>query len=183
MVLDDKQKESATPTERRLGGRPSSSKSHPINVNQVLDPSSLKQRQKAALENYENLRSFYQAETLKYSRWYILLQVVTLTGAALTPILLLIGTAPRVVQALPSALGGLAAALNASFQFRQDWADNYYALSALMNEYDRFSVRTSPDYNGSEIEALDTFQNRVSLISMSEVASWRDLVKRKKEQK
>jgi len=171
------------PNERQSGGKASTRKSHPINVDQVVDPSDIKQRRKAALENYENLRAFYQAETLKYSRWYIFLQVVTLIGSALTPVLLLMQSMPRVIQALPSALGGLAAALNASFHFRQDWADNYYALSALMNEYDRFSVRTSPDYSGNDVEALDAFQNRVSLISMSEVASWRDFVKTKKEQK
>ena len=148
-----------------------------MDVGRASDAPDLPERRKAALENYENLREFYQGETIRYSRWYISLQVITLLGAALTPVLLLARGLQPIFQAIPSGLAGLAAALNASLHYRQYWADNYYALSALMNEYDRFSVRASPDYNGSEEDAVDAFQNRVSAITMSEVATWRNSIK------
>jgi hypothetical protein len=164
-------------TGEQAGVKIPSAKSRPINLDQSGEVPGLAERRKAALENYENLRAFYQGETIKYSRYYISLQVVTLLGSALTPVLLLVKSIAPVIQAIPSALAGLAAALNASLHYRQYWADNYYTLSALMNEYDRFSVRASPDYSGSEEAAVNAFQNRMSLITMSEVASWRQSIK------
>lgn len=169
--------------EKQPDQRSSTRKSRPIDTSRFTDSPTLQQRQQAALENYENLRAFYQGETIRYSRWYIFLQVLTLAGSAMTPVLLLAKLFPTVIQALPSAVGGLAAAINASLHYRQYWADNYYALSALMNEHDKFIVRASPDYNVGEAEAVDAFQNRISLIAMSEVASWRDFVKTTKEPK
>jgi len=163
--------------EPRFRVKRSSAKSRPININHDPGVPDLAEKRKAVLENYENLRDFYQGETLRYSRWYVTLQVITLLGAALTPVLLLAKALPAIVQAIPSALAGLAAALNASLHYRQYWADNYSALSALINEYDRFSVRASPDYNGSEEAAVDAFQNRMSLITMAEVASWSKFIK------
>ena len=155
-------------------------KSHPIDSNQPESPN-LEQKRKAALDSYENLRAFYQGQTILYSRLYIALQVITLVGSALTPVLLLWTSLPRVIQALPSALGGLAAAINASFHYRQYWADNYYTLSALMTEYDRFRVRVPPEYGQGEAEAINAFQNRISALSMSEVSSWRDFIRSNKE--
>ena len=163
--------------EVRLRAKTSPGKSRPVNIDGASDVPDLAERRKAAVENYENLRDFYQGETIRYHRWYIFLQLITLLGSALTPVLLLVKTLPAIVQAIPSALAGVAAAINASLHFRQDWADSYYTLSALMNEYDRFSVRASPDYNGDEAAAVDAFQNRMSLITMAEVASWRKFIK------
>lgn len=168
--------------ESQLSEKTSRTKSRPIDTNQPESPT-LDQKRKAALESYENLRAFYQGETIKYSRWYITLQVLTLVGSALTPVLLLVTSFPKVIQALPSALGGLAAAINASFHYRQYWADNYYTLSSLMTEYDRFRVRASPEYGAGEAEAITAFQNRISGLAMSEVSSWRDFIRTDKEHK
>jgi hypothetical protein len=136
------------------------------------------QKLETVLENFEYLRDFYQSETSRYSHWFIGLQVVTLVGAALTPLLLLVdlpkeSAVPiKLIQALPSAIAGVAAAINASLRFRQDWAQNYVTLSDLVNEAQKFTVRASPDYDQGEDKAIDAFQNRMSEITMAEVKSW-----------
>lgn len=160
-------------------------KSKPLDLSLAVAGSSIEERRKAALQNYEDLREFYQGETTRYAHLYLFLTGVTLAGSALTPVLLLANWSShthsmQVIQALPAAAGGLAAALNASQRFRQQWADNYYALSALMNEYQRFRVRTSPEYS-DDATAVDNFQNRMSEISMSEVAEWRTTTKASQE--
>src|SRR5215469_7862457 len=71
----------------------------------------------AVIENFDSLFGFYQSQTSNAARWFIVLQVVTLVGTALTPIMLLLplaerGIYTRLFQALPAAFGGLAAALN-----------------------------------------------------------------------
>jgi hypothetical protein len=142
------------------------------------EPPSTEQKRKYADENYEDLRSFYQGETVKYASWYTTLAVTTLVGASLTPLLLLIdfpekSSWSKFVQAFPSAIGGLAAGLNAAFRYRQQWAQNYMTLSALMNESQRFRCRTSPEYDKDENLAIDRFQNRMSEITMAEVAGWK----------
>lgn len=160
-------------------------RSKPLDLSTAVAGSSIEERRKAALQNYEDVREFYQSETTRYARWHLFLTGVTLAGSALTPVLLLANWpshphSMQIVQALPAAIGGLAAAFNASQRYRQEWADNYYALSALMNEYQRFRVRTSPEYS-NEATAVDNFQNRISAISMSEVAEWRTSTKSSQE--
>jgi len=74
--------------------------------------------------------------------------------------------------ALPASIAGFAAAINASFMFRQDWIQNYTTVSALENEYHRFTAGASPDYSGDEQTSIDKFQQHLSEITMSEVRTW-----------
>lgn len=140
-------------------------------------PSDQEGRTVAVLAHFEDSRAFYQAQTLTYSHWYIGLTVATLVGTAVTPILLLIdfGTAWKFIPALPSAIAGLAAAMNAAMRYRESWAQNYYTLSALINEHQKFIARASPEYglDKNENEVVDKFQNNISKYVMSEVESWR----------
>jgi len=97
-------------------------KTKPIDAKLTHSSPDLDARREAVLRNYEELREFYQGQTTFYGRMFIGLQVATLTGSALTPILLLMTNLPKVWQALPSAIGGLAAAVNGAFRYRQEWA-------------------------------------------------------------
>jgi hypothetical protein len=125
------------------------------------------------LKNYDQLRDFYQLETIAYSRWFTVLQWTAVAGGALTPVLLLLdlGTWWRAVAALPSAIGAIAAGVNGAFRYRQEWASSYYTLSQIVNEYDRFASRTPPDYatSLSSSQAINSFQNRLSAITMEEI--------------
>ena len=132
----------------------------------------------AAMENYGSLFDFYQKQTLNAAYWFIFLQITTLIGAALTPIMLLIPFPPgdthaKLWQALPAAIGGLAAACNASFALRQEWIQSYATLSALESEYQLFTVRTSPYYSDDEANAIEAFQKRLTQITMTEVQAWK----------
>jgi hypothetical protein len=155
-------------------------KSHQSMSTEEAWPQDDEARAAAALDHLEDLRKFYQGEVTKYSYSYIILTIVTLVGSVLTPILLLYdfpqgSKYPKVIQALPSAIAGLAAAINSAFRFRESWVQNYYTLSALINEYQKFMVRATPDY-GPEKAASDVvsnFQNNMSRFVMSEVESWR----------
>lgn len=147
---------------------------------------SLEGKREAVEDNYQALFDFYQAETVRAARRYQWLQGITLVGSALTPIVLLLPQLDKcaygkLIQALPAAIAGIASALNASFAFRDDWAESYATLSALDDEYRRYLARVSPDYNGDETEALDTLQNRISLLSNAEVKSWASRVTARKE--
>lgn len=168
----------ASPTKADDAGNKKHLRSRPAPRSAKTASPTAEQKLEAVLDNFEYLREFYQSETSRYSHWFIGLQVVTLVGAALTPLLLLVdlpkGSAVpiKLIQALPSAIAGIAAAVNASFRFRQDWAQNYVTLSALVNEAQKFAVRASPDYGQGEDEAIDAFQTRMSEITMAEVKSW-----------
>lgn len=120
---------------------------------------------------------------MKYARWYIFLTVVTLLGTALTPILLLYDFQPfpsfgKVFQALPSAIAGIAAAINTAFRYRESWAQNYYTLSSLINEYQKLIARASPNYGSDkpDSEVVDNFQNKMSDLVMAEVEGWRSIM-------
>jgi hypothetical protein len=122
---------------------------------------------------------FYQLEVSKYAFWYSALTVIALIGSALTPLLVILLESRTNVGkfwiALPSGIAGLAVAINSAFRLREEWAQSYYTLSALLNEKDRFIVRASPDYSADESLslAIDRFQANVSEFVMSEVTLWR----------
>lgn len=144
---------------------------------QETEPS-IQQRLKNAEHHYEVLRSFYQGETIRYSRLYTTLQVLSLAGSALTPLLLLVGLPEKseyakLYQALPSAVAGLAIAINSTFRYRQEWVQSYTTLSALTNEFQRFRCRVAPEYNQGEGEAISAFQNKMSDFVMAEVTAWK----------
>jgi Protein of unknown function (DUF4231) len=144
-------------------------------------PATFSARLKAVLGHYEENFAFYQEETIRYSRRYHILVIVTLAGSSLTPILMLSTwlDSHKQWQALPSAIGARAAALNAAFRYRQAWAQGYFTFSALANEYERFTARAQPDYGGENVteeHAVNTFQNRMSSLVMSEVGAWRNEV-------
>src|SRR4051812_10341205 len=91
--------------------------------NRALADDRLTGRRQAVLENYRNLFDFYNAESSRTARWHIVLQIVTLLGTAITPIVLLVDLDPKATYtklwlALPASIAGFAAAINASFMFR-----------------------------------------------------------------
>jgi hypothetical protein len=144
-----------------------------------LNPT-LQDRLAVVVANFDEVFGFYESETVKYSRWYVSLLVITLSFTALTPVLLLVDNIKlpynipwKLIQALPSVIGGIAAAINGSLRLRQEWTQNYVTQSILYDEHQKFMARASPDYNRGEEIAIDNFQHRISDAGMSEVRSWR----------
>jgi hypothetical protein len=154
-----------------------SRKKIPIDTPFQTDMQTEQGRLTAVLETYEDLRSFYQSEVRWDSSLYNILTVLTLVGTALTPLLVLQDNwaHSKFWLAVPSAVAGLAVAVNSGFHYRESWAQNYYTLTALINEQQKFLARASPDYSPDKTlsEVIDNFQNRMSTLVMSEVESWR----------
>lgn len=136
------------------------------------------------LESAAELFRFYQTEVIRYARWYFVLTAVTLIGTAGTPMLALflkegVGPLANFWIALPSGIAGLAAAFNSAFHLKDEWAQNYFTLSALDVERDRFLVGASPEYSHASLsDAIDHFQKRLGELVMSEVTLWRQSMAR-----
>jgi hypothetical protein len=151
----------------------------PKPYSEILELTTDEGRLRAVSANYEWIREFYQREVNLYAYTYIVLTIITLIGTAMTPLLLLFFNSqmPRAPfwEAIPSAVGGLAAAINIAFRYRENWTQSYYTLSAIDNEYCKFTARTSPDYSASKSisESIDNLQAKISSFTMSEVESWR----------
>ena len=143
----------------------------------ILDLTTDEGRLRAVCANYEWIREFYQREVNLYAYTYIVLTIITLIGTAMTPLLYFssIQKCLGLRSGHPSAVGGLAAAINIAFRYRENWTQSYYTLSAIDNEYCRFTARTSPDYSASKSisEIIDNLQSKISSYTMSEVESWR----------
>jgi len=122
---------------------------------------------------------FYNSQVPRYAWWHGILTVATLLGTALTPILALFPYGTNGIDkfwiALPSGIAGLAAAANAAFRLKDEWAQDYFTLSAIEIERDRFLVRASPEYSAdkSVSEVITNFENRLGQLVMSEVGHWR----------
>lgn len=149
-------------------------------IEQPAADSTAEQRYDYALNAAELLIESYQAETTKYSNLNIIFTTITLVGSALTPLLILLVPKETYVYrnfwvALPSAVAGLAAAMSSALRFKDEWASNYFTLSALDNERDRLVARSSPEYSTDKelSQIVDNFFNRVGLLVMSEVTTWR----------
>jgi hypothetical protein len=121
---------------------------------------------------------FYQHQVNRYAFWYMSLTALTLVGSALTPLLALL-LQNKFWIALPSGLAGLAAAANSAFRLKDEWTENYFAISAIDIEMDRFKGRAAPDYSIEKplSQAIDSFQTRIGSIVMSEVTLWKQGMK------
>ena len=122
--------------------------------------------------------NFYQREAVRYGFWYRFLTAATLIGSALTPLLALL-LQNKFWIALPSGVAGLAAAANSAFRMKDEWTENYFAISAIDIEIDRFKGRAAPSYSLDKplSQAIDNFQVRIGNIVMSEVTLWKQGMK------
>jgi hypothetical protein len=140
----------------------------------IFPTADLDVRTKAALDGYEREIGYYRAAArLNYCLYWIL-QSVTIALGPVTPILLLIDGLPKVVQSIPAVLAGIAAALNGSFDFRDDYCRHSYTTNALFREHDQFIARAGNSYgiDKSDDEVLSAFAQRIAQIADGEAAEW-----------
>lgn len=98
--------------------------------------------------------------------------------SGLTPVLILWTDLPKAVQALPAALGAVAAGLPGVFHWREDWIRFGYTSELLKSELNKFETRSTKTYSlrlGQEV-ALDHFVQRTEKIILSETSEWRTQV-------
>jgi len=134
----------------------------------------LEARTKAALDRYDRGVGYYRAAARLNYRSYWALQSAAIALGPITPILLLVEGLPKVVQSLPAALAGIAAALNAAFDFRDDYCRHAYTTNALLSEHDQFMARAGNNYgtDRTDDEVLSAFAQRLAKIADGEATDW-----------
>jgi Protein of unknown function (DUF4231) len=146
-------------------------------------------RLKYVLDGAEAQRAFYQWETTKNYWLHYLCTVTTLVGAATAPLLVFVlPQQPPMMKlwtALPSAVAVVATGVGSAFGFKQSWVESYSALTAVLDEIDRFKAGTPPDYPPDQPLDLriGKFQSRLSRIVLQQTAAFRQNASHKSEKK
>jgi hypothetical protein len=110
------------------------------------------------------------------------LKISTIVLGGLTPLLILWSDLPKPIQALPSALAAMTAALNGAFRPRDNYIRFAYVAETLKSEKFKFETRTTKDYSRTvdEYQALENFVTRIESLMASEVSDWRTLAEKEK---
>ena len=143
-------------------------------------PSTLDERQEAALRRCDAQIDWYTRHYAQAWRWFAVVKTSAVVLAAITPVLILWSSLPKALQALPAALAAVAAGLAGSFRWLQNKTRWAYAAEALKSERVRYDTRTPPDYGPelTEEAALAAFVRRIEEVSMTEVSEWRSELSR-----
>ena len=133
------------------------------------------EREQAALRRCDDQIEWYSKHSVREWRWFVSVQTAAVVLAAATPVLILWGSVPKAVQALPAALASVAAGLAGTFRWLQNKTRWAYAAEALKSERVLYDTRTPPQYGSEMAEeaALAAFVRRIEEISMTEVSEWR----------
>lgn len=137
----------------------------------------VRERRHLAVEDCQTMIEWYEKNKRIPRRLYYVSQTATIVLSALTPVLILWSELPKAAQALPAALAGIAAGLNAVYRWRENWVLRAHTSEALKRELVKFRARASEHYRAElgEQQALDNFVGRVEAITMGELSEWRVL--------
>lgn len=144
-----------------------------MNINQNLD---ISDRNQFAIDDCQSMIDWYDKKKRIPRNLFYVFQISAIVFSAITPILILWGELPKVIQALPAALVSIAVGLNAVFKWRENWALRAHTAESLKRELMKFSARASQKYNLnlSEQEVLDNFVDTIDVLTMSEVTEWKN---------
>ncbi|MEE8566362.1 MAG: DUF4231 domain-containing protein [Candidatus Bipolaricaulota bacterium] len=131
-----------------------------------------------ALKHCQAQIDWYEKVKIKHRLAYQTSLIATIVLSGITPILILTGDLPALIQALPAALVTVIVSLSGIFQWKENYLRFAYTSQALKSEKIRFETRTSKEYNLKLMDttALDRFVTRVENITMGEVGEWRALM-------
>lgn len=135
-------------------------------------------REKAALERCDAQIRWYDQHTRRSQNLSNVFQVATIVLGALTPVLLLWGTAlPVALQALPSALAAVAAGVSAIFHWGEDRTRFASTREALKSERFKFLTRTTEAYQATldDQQALGHFMARIEGLALHELVEWQQI--------
>ena len=132
-------------------------------------------RRKEAMRRCDEQIGWYQRFSSREWRFFVVFQTGAILLGAATPVLILWSSLPKAVQALPAALGSVAAALVGTFGWLRNKARYSFTAEALKSERVLFTTRTPPSYglDLTEDAALATFVSRIEQIGLTEVSQWR----------
>lgn len=124
----------------------------------------------------KNIR-WYKTNKTQSGRAYAILQTAALLLSGVTPILILWGSLPKPLQALPAAVATVATGLLGTFRFRDNQARWAISEETLGHELFNFKNRIGPAY-GLDVDpeiALVQFVKTVEDLVINETADWRRL--------
>lgn len=138
-------------------------------------------RKEEALARCEESIQWYKDEMTKSRRYFQWCQFSAIILAAVTPVLVVLQTMFEgqqvsivVLIALFPALTAILTALNASFQWRENWIRFGATAEALMSERVKFRTRSTKEYSTaqSDQKALENFIIRIETMRLGETAAW-----------
>jgi hypothetical protein len=134
-------------------------------------------RRALVVDDCQKMIDWYEKNKRVPRRLYYVSQTATIVLSAVTPVLILWEELPKAVQALPAAVAGIAAGLNAVYRWRENWVLRAHTSELMKRELVKFRARASEHYRADlgEQEAIDNFVGRIESITMGELSEWRVL--------
>lgn len=144
----------------------------------AADDKMMREYDKAALEYCQGLIKWYEdtKTSQRHAYWASQISIIVLSG--ITPILILVGNIPAILQAIPPAIVTIIIGLSGVFQWKENYLRFAYTSQALKSEKIRFETRSSKEYDRKmdAADALSRFVTRVDIIAMGEMEEWRTLM-------
>lgn len=130
-------------------------------------------RRTAAMTRYAQQLAWYERHADKDQLGFKASQVITLTFAALTPVLIAFGGVPSGIEAACSAAAAVSAGVLAVFNWRSNWVRFARTAELLKSEKARFDTRTSPYSSDLGDEGvLNMFMTRIEAAALNETNDW-----------
>lgn len=132
-----------------------------------------------AVKDRQKRIEWYRRNMSKSRLGYNLCLGITIVAGGLTPLLVLVQQTYPEVGPLPvgisSVVAGIAAALNAGFRHREQWARFAVTAAALDSDLVMFRAKVGEDYGPhvDESQRLATFLLRTQRIELAETEEWR----------
>jgi hypothetical protein len=139
-----------------------------------LEPSPSEPPRAVALRRAEDLEKWYMHVRDLHRNLYHVFQGGAILLGALTPVLILVDTLPKALQALPAALSAICVGLIGSFHWKDNWMRCSLMAELVRSERTQFLTGTGV-YSGDEPERLDYFVKSLEKIAVQEVSEWRGL--------
>lgn len=134
----------------------------------------LEVRTSTAIARCQEQIQWYEKQKGRQRALYYTFQSLVVVLSGITPILILWTGLPKPIQALPAALGSIAAGLAGSFHWLEGWTRFAIADESLKSELAKFRARASESYSTkvSDEQALENFVTRVEAIVLAETTRW-----------
>lgn len=142
------------------------------------DEESHKPSREKAITYCKDLIEYYKSCRKKFRNAWYSSQAATVILAAATPVLIL-GNAPKVLQAIPPTLASITGGL-AVFRWQENWIIGKSTQEALEAELIAFEIGVTESYRVSEDKAVDNFITRINTLHLAQVKEWSVIITRNK---
>lgn len=131
-----------------------------------------------ALERCHELICWYEKTKKRQQLAYLLSQSIIVVLSGLTPIIILWGDLPVLLQAIPPAVVAVLVGLSGPFQWKENYLRFALTSEALKSERIKYLTRTTHAYSSKldESRAIENFVMQIEKLAMNEASEWRSLM-------